>query len=147
MPIYEYSCVNCRNKVEKITQRLVKETTVPQQIIQKCVGRKCAGAVTRHIRQVSAPAYVGLTPPATSQKATRMSQMREAKDKNWKQRVKKGLNPEGKKLTNRKKENRKEWEATVETAFPDLKEKQREVVGRVKAGEFKVLTDATKKMS
>lgn len=143
MPIHEYACINCRHKVEKITLKPVKENTLPQEIKEKCTA-KCSGAITRHIRVVSAPAYVGLTPPATSKRATRMSQMRQAKDKNWKQRVRKGLNPEGKRLTNLRKENRQEWQATVDQAYPDLQEKQKEVVGRAKAGEFKTFYDATK---
>jgi len=136
VPIFEYQCANCRNKIEKITLKPVRDATVPQEITHKC-GGKCAGAITRHRRLISAPAYVGLTPPATSKKVTTMAQMRPAKDKSWKARVKKGLNPDGKKLTNLRKENRQEWESTVETAYPDLQEKQKEVVGRAKAGEFK----------
>jgi hypothetical protein len=143
MPIYVYACTNCRNKVEKITLRVVKDSTLPTEIKQRCTA-KCAGAITRHTRCITAPAYVGLNPPATSQKVTRMSEMRKPKDTGWKQRVMQGLNPEGKKLTNLRKENRKEWETTVETAFPDLKEKQKEVVGRAKTGEFKTFFDATR---
>lgn len=146
MPIFEYRCVNCKSKVEKITLKPVKENTVPPHIVEKCLSTKCAGAVTRKMRMVSAPAYVGLTPPASSQKATRMRELRPPKDKNWKARVKKGLSPDGKRLTNLKKESRKEWEGTVSDAFPDLKEKQKEVVGRAKHGEFKTLFEATSKI-
>lgn len=71
-----------------------------------------------------------------------MAQMRKPQDKTWKERVKKGLNPDGKKLTNLRRENRREWEETVQTAYPDLSEKQKEVVGRAKAGEFKGVVDA-----
>lgn len=65
-----------------------------------------------------------------------MSQMRPAKDPAWKDRVKAGLNPDGKPLTNLRQLNNAEWEEQVQTAFPDLAEKQREVVGRAKAGEL-----------
>jgi hypothetical protein len=141
MPIFEFKCVACKNVVEKVTLAKVKIETVPQTIIETCKG-KCAGAKTRHQKIVSAPAYVGITPPATSKRATRMSEMRKAKDPAWKQRVKQGLNPEGKRLTNLKKNNRQDWENTVNTAYPDLREKQKEVVGRAKAGEFKTMYDA-----
>lgn len=141
MPIYEYRCVNCKNVVEKITLRIVKEATLPTEIREKCT-KKCSGAITRHVRIVSLPAYVGLTPPATSEKATRMREMRPAKDKNWKARVKKGLNPEGKKLTNLRKEQREIWKETVDTSYPDLDEKRKEVAGRARTGEIKTWTDA-----
>jgi hypothetical protein len=88
---------------------------------------------------------MGLKPPGTSARVTKMSEIRKTKDPSWKQRVKAGLNPDGKKLTNLKKQNRQEWESTVKEAYPDLKEKQKEVVGRVKHGEFKTLFDATSK--
>lgn len=141
MPIYEYRCVNCKNVIEKITLKIVKEATLPTEIKEKCT-KKCSGAITRHIRIVSAPAYVGLTPPATSKNTTRMSQMRQPKDPNWKARVKKGLNPEGKKLRNRKREAREEWRTTVNESFPDLAEKRQEVAGRARTGEIKTWTDA-----
>jgi hypothetical protein len=143
MPIYEYVCANCRNKVEKITLKIVKDSTVPQEIKQKCTA-KCAGMITRHRRCITAPAYVGLTPPATSKRVTTMAQMKKPTDPDWKKRVKKGINADGKKLPNLRKENRQQWNATVDSAFPDLVEKQKEVVGRAKAGEFKTFFDATK---
>lgn len=133
--------MNCKTVVEKITLAKVKTTTVPTAIVETCKG-KCSGAKTRHLRIVSAPAYVGSTPPATSKRATRMSEMRKAQDPAWKTRVKQGLNPEGRKLTNLRRNNRRDWEKTVETAYPDLREKQKEVVGRAKAGEFKTMYDA-----
>lgn len=142
MPLYEFRCVNCKHVVEKFVQRRVKDSTVPREIIEPC-GGKCAKAKTRHMRIVSAPAYVGSTPPATSKRVTRMSEIRKTKDPAWKTRVKAGLNPDGKKLTNLKKTNRKEWEETVQTAYPDLRDKQEEVVGRARHGEFKTLFDAT----
>jgi predicted nucleic acid-binding Zn ribbon protein len=144
VPIFEYSCSNCRNKIEKITLKPVRDTTVPQTIIEPCKG-KCAGAKTRHIRQVSAPAYVGLTPPATSKRATRMAEMRQAKDPQWKQRVKKGLNPEGKRLTNLRKEHREEWKQMADSAFPDHKEKKKEVKKAAAMGEFKTISEGLAK--
>jgi hypothetical protein len=125
--------VNCKSTIEKIVLAKVKLSTVPVQIIEKC--KKC-NAITRHMRQVSAPAYVGTTPPGTSKKATQMSQLRKPKDPQWKQRVKAGLNPAGKPLLNLKELNRAEWEEQVQTAFPDLEEKQKEVAGRARTGEL-----------
>lgn len=133
MPIFEFGCINCKTKKEKITLAKVKPETVPTQIIEHC--KKC-NAVTRHARVVSKPAYVGLTPPGTSKRVTTMAQMRKPKDPEWKKRVKQGLNPDGKKLTNMKKLNEAEWEEQVQTAFPDLAEQQKEVIGRAKAGEL-----------
>ena len=73
-----------------------------------------------------------------------MGQMRKAKDPKWKERVKAGLNPDGRPLTNLRELNRNEWEEQVQTAFPDLEEKQKEVVGRVRAGEYSnVLTEVS----
>lgn len=135
MPIFEYACINCKHKIEKITLAKVKPETVPQQVAQSCVG-KCGGAITRHTRVVSKPAYVGLTPPGTAKKVATMAQMRKPKDPAWKQRVKQGLNPDGRPLTNMKQLNAQEWEEQVQTAFPDLAEQQREVVGRARAGEL-----------
>jgi hypothetical protein len=144
MPIFVYRCVNCKTNVEKITLKPVKDTTLPPQIIEPCTSKKCAGATTRHRRVVTAPSYVGLTPPATSKRVTRMSQVRPARDVNWKNRIKQGLNPDGKRLSNLRKQNRQEWESTVKEAFPDLKEKQQEVVGRARKGEFGTIYDATR---
>lgn len=144
MPIFEYRCKNCKHVVEKITLKPVKDSKLPQEIIEPCQG-KCALAKTRHVRLVSVPAYVGGTPPATSKRVTQMREMRKTQDHAWKQRVKSGLNPDGKKLTNLRKRNRKDWESTVEKAYPDLKEKQKEVVGRAKHGEFKTIYDAVAK--
>lgn len=148
MPIFEFVCLNCKTKKEKITQAKVKPETVPQQIVEKC--SKCA-ALTRHVRIVSKPAYVGVTPPGTAKRVTAMSQMRKPKDPAWKERVKAGLNPDGKPLTNLRDLNSREWEAQVQTAFPDLAEKQKEVVERAKAGELgtratslAAFTDATR---
>jgi hypothetical protein len=143
MPLYEYSCVNCKKKVEKLVLAKVKESTVPQQILQRCAG-KCS-AVTRHVRLISAPAYVGMTPPGTSKKATLMRELRKPKDENWKKRVKLGLAPDGKPLTNLKSVNREEWEEQIQTAIPDLKEKQMEIAGRAEKGELtSVLEGATR---
>ena len=139
MPIFEYGCTNCRTKVEKIVLRKVISETVPKEILERC--KKC-GAITRHARVVSKPAYVGLTPPGTSKKSTRMSQMRKTKDPAWKSRVKQGLNPDGKRLTNLKDVNRAEWKEQMDTAFPDLEEKQKEVVSRAEAGEYTSVVSA-----
>lgn len=144
MPIFEYACVNCKNRIEKITLKAVKDDTVPKTIIEKCKG-KCSGARTRHNRMVSAPAYVGTTPPGTSKRVTRMSEMRPAQDPAWKQRVKKGLNPEGKRLTNRKRENREEWQQTVDSAFPDHKEKKKEVRRAAQLGEITTISEGLAK--
>jgi hypothetical protein len=138
MPIFEFSCVNCRSKIEKIVMAKVKASTVPTQIVQEC--KKCK-AITRHARAVSAPAYVGVTPPGTSQRSTQMSQLRKPKDPNWKQRVKLGLAPDGKRLTNLKELNQHEWEEQVQTAIPNLREKQEEVAGRAKSGELTNLVE------
>jgi transketolase len=141
MPIFVFSCVNCKSKVEKIVLAKVKVSTVPAQIVERC--KKC-NALTRHLRAITAPAYIGVTPPGTSKKATQMSQLRTPKDKDWKERVKKGLNPAGQSLTNLKELNQREWEEQVDTAFPDLKEKQKEVAGRVKTGELtNLIAEAT----
>lgn len=104
------------------------------QIVERCA--KC-GAITRHARVVSKPAYVGISPPGTSKKVTSMSQLRKPKDPDWKNRIKKGLNPDGKPLTNMRALNNYEWEEQVQTAYPDLEEKQKEVAGRLKSGDYK----------
>jgi hypothetical protein len=141
MPIFVFRCINCKSPVEKIVLAKVKASTVPTQIVQPC--QKCA-ALTRHLRAVTAPSYVGTTPPGTSQAVTRMSQIRPPKDKDWKTRVLRGLNPAGRPLTNLRELNRQDWEEQVETAFPNLQEKQQEVVGRAKTGELtNLITAAT----
>lgn len=142
MPIYVYSCANCRAQKEKITLKIVKDSTVPSEIVEPCVG-KCKGIITRHLRVITAPSYVGLTPPASSKRATRMSEMRKPRDVNWKARVKKGLNPNGKKLTNLRKEQRDFVTQTVAQSYPDLAEQKKEVRGRVIAGDYKTLKDIT----
>ena len=139
MPIFVFRCVNCKTPIEKIVLAKVKVSTVPVQVIERC--KKC-NAITRHARAITAPAYVGTTPPGTSKKSTQMSQLRKPKDPNWKERVKRGLNPEGKPLLNLKELNRHEWEEQVQTAFPDLREKQKEVAGRAEAGELTNIVSA-----
>lgn len=67
--------------------------------------------MTRHERAISLPAVVSHAPgdnPTFS-----MKDLRPAKDKNWKNRILQGLNPDGKPLTDRKAESAKAWEQVI----------------------------------
>jgi predicted nucleic acid-binding Zn ribbon protein len=110
VPIWEYKCKNCGNKVEKIT--LSVRVAVPDEIAERCP--KCMGK-TRHLKVVSAPAFMKVRKPGTGPVAT-MRNMRPPKDKHWKQRVKEGLTPDGQKLTNMKEQSLKDWAAMTSEA-------------------------------
>jgi putative FmdB family regulatory protein len=110
MPIWEYKCKNCGHKVEKVT--LSARVAVPTEIAERCP--TCMGK-TRHLRQVPVPAFMKARQPGTGPVAT-MKQMRPAKDKNWKQRIRQGLTADGKKLTDLKQESIKDWAAMASAA-------------------------------
>ena len=111
MPIWEYRCINCGHAVEKIT--LKANVKVPDEIGETCP--KCQGR-TRHRREVPRPAIMKAGKPGTRSDGTprSMKELRPARDKHWKQRVKEGLAPDGKtKLTDLKAESMKDWAGIV----------------------------------
>lgn len=105
MPIFEYACVNCHRKVERI------DPSPLAQVVTKCLG-KC-NVITRHMRVASAPA---ITRVQGSKKPVSMSSARPPSDPNWKQRVMEGKSPGGSQLANRLRESQDHWTTAVHTA-------------------------------
>jgi transketolase len=94
---------------------------------------KRCGGITRHRKVVSKPAFVGQKQKFGAAKS--MSDMKKPRDKNWKERVKKGLNPEGQPLTNLRRQHREEWKGMQEQQIPHYQEQKKELQDRVKKGE------------
>ena len=112
MPIWEYRCNNCGTLIEKIT--LSAKVAVPQEIVHQC--KKCQG-LTRHVRNVPKPAIMSVRKPGQPRPDAKMKDIRPAKDKHWKQRVKEGLAPDGKtKLSDLKAESLNHWAETTAKA-------------------------------
>lgn len=114
MPIWEYRCNNCGTIIEKIT--LSAKVAVPQEIVHQC--KRCQG-LTRHVRNVPKPAVMRVGKPGTPKPGStpKMRDLRPARDKHWKQRIKEGLAPDGKtKLSDLKAESMHHWAETTARA-------------------------------
>lgn len=133
MPIWEYRCKNCGTKVEKIT--LSARIAVPDEIAVPCP--LCKGK-TRHLRAVAAPAFMQARQPGTGPVA-RMRDIRPTRDKHWKQRVKEGIAPDGRKLTDLKQQSVRDWAEMTTTAVggaANLQAATQEVKERAAASGF-----------